>query len=225
MDGPGGEPEGGAPHGQPKDVVQAKVPAFSDPVVHPLEGHCPTSSRRRTSSTSRRPLHHADHRLPEIRLRFTPAAGHIYGSNKVDDKLISGRGQDHSSGTAVYDDATKGWYLFEVPPDIDSGGGGREPGARFWNETPRRRCLRSSPLRPSWLHGNVAKSRGYLDDACDGFVFVALRLKSGDRVTAYARITSGPPMLIPDARFVRSLADDLEQALLGPKVPTTSPSR
>ena len=120
-------------------------------------------------------------------------------------------------------DATKGWYLFEVPPDIDSGGGGREPGARFWNETFPPSLFAIVPPAPSWLHGNVAKSRGYLDDACDGFVFVALTLKGGKRVTAYARITSGPPMLVPDARFVRSLADDLEQALLGPAVPEDEP--
>ena len=160
--------------------------------------------------------------FPEIRLRFTPAAGHIYGSNKVDDKVIPDEGKIIPPERRVYD-ATKGWYLFEVPPDIDSGGGGREPGARFWNETFPPSLFAIIPPAPSWLHGNVAKSRGYLDDACDGFVCVALKLKGGDRVTAYARMTSGPPMLIPDARFVRSLADDLEQALLGPKVPDDEP--
>ncbi len=207
----------------PKDAVQAKVSAFSDHVAYPLEGHCPNFVRTTDF------IHFGDVRyikpttaFPEIRLRFTPAPGHIYGSNKVDDKLIPDEDKIIPPERRVYD-AAKGWYLFEVPPDIDSGGGGREPGARFWNETFPPSLFAIVPPAPSWLHGNVAKSRGYLDDACDGFVFVALKLKGGNRVTAYARITSGPPMLIPDARFVRSLADDLEQALLGPNVPDDEP--
>jgi hypothetical protein len=152
----------------PKDVVQAKVPAFSDHLVHPLEGHCANFVRKTDF------IHFGDVRyikpttaFPEIRLRFAPAAGHIYGSNKVDEKVIPNEDEIIPPERRVYD-ATKGWYLFEVPPDIDSGGGGREPGARFWNETFPPSLFAIVPPAPSWLHGNVAKSRGYLDDACDG---------------------------------------------------------
>src|SRR5204863_9582883 len=40
---------------------------------------------------------------------------------------------------------------------------------------------------------------------------------------AIARLSSGPPALVPDSLFVRSLADDLDQALHGPDVPTHEP--
>ena len=44
-----------------------------------------------------------------------------------------------------------------------------------------------NPPAPSWLFDNVAISRGYFDDACDGFVEVQLGLKDGSTLTAKAR--------------------------------------
>jgi hypothetical protein len=75
--------------------------------------------------------------------------------------------------------------------------------------------MRSSRL-PSWLNHNKAISRGYLDDACDGFVEVRLTV-AGSVLKATARICAGPPAVVPDSLFVRNLADDLDQVLLGPK--------
>ena len=69
-----------------------------------------------------------------------------------------------------------------------------------------------------WLNEDKAVSRGYLDDACDGFVRMELRLPD-KRLTAAARICTAPPIIAPDVQFVRTLMDDLEQILWGPSVP------
>src|SRR3954468_22165205 len=60
-------------------------------------------------------------------------------------------------------------------------------------------------------------SRGYLDDGCDGLVRVQLVL--GNRtLSAFGRVGVGPPAYAPDGLPVRTVADELEQALLGPSV-------
>jgi hypothetical protein len=209
--------------GNVTDAVVADSKAFSDHTVHRLEGRCKNFVKTTDF------IHLGDVRyirptpaFDEIRLRFTPAAGLIYGSNVVDDKKIPGESTIIPPARRVYD-ATKGWYGFKIPADIEAGEGGRKKGPRFWNETYPPALFAIDPPAPSWLHGNVAISRGYLDDACDGIVKFAVDTKAGKTLTAAARITAGPPMLVPDARFVRSLADDLEQALSGPAVAASEP--
>ena len=79
------------------------------------------------------------------------------------------------------------------------------------------------------MNGNVAVSRGYLDDACDGIVKVTLapkqgkQEKQGKKLVAVGRIVASPPALVPDSLFVRSLADDLDQVIFGPNVPPNEP--
>jgi hypothetical protein len=60
-------------------------------------------------------------------------------------------------------------------------------------------------------------SDGYLDDTCDGIVTLALTV-NGVEHTAAARFCAGVPDWAPDSLPVRTLADDLEQVLLGPTV-------
>jgi hypothetical protein len=74
------------------------------------------------------------------------------------------------------------------------------------------------PPAPSWFNNNEAKSRGYLDDACDGFAEVQLTLQDGSKLGATARICAAPPAMAPDSLFVRTLVDDLEQVIYGPEV-------
>ena len=80
-----------------------------------------------------------------------------------------------------------------------------------------------TPPAPSWLYDNRAISSGYFDDACDGFVEVSVTIGGRD-YTASARICSGPPPVVPDSLFVRSLADDLDQAINGPGVEASEPA-
>jgi hypothetical protein len=60
-------------------------------------------------------------------------------------------------------------------------------------------------------------SRGYLDDSCDGIVRVRVDL-DGRSVSAFGRVAAGPPTYAPDAVPIRTVADELEQALFGPTV-------
>ncbi|MGA8939714.1 MAG: hypothetical protein WB439_11165 [Acidobacteriaceae bacterium] len=147
--------------------------------------------------------------FPGIRLRFTPAKGHIYGPAKEPgdrpDSVIPPE-------RAVYDKTKGSWVGFGDPT--------RPPVA---NETLPPSLYAIEPPAPSWLNNNIAISRGYLDDSCDGFVEVRLKLPNGRSLKATARICAGPPALIPDALFVRTLADDLEQVLYGPKVSDDEP--
>ena len=74
------------------------------------------------------------------------------------------------------------------------------------------------PPAPPWLNKDKAVSRGYLDDACDGFVRARLVVDGkpltidGQEVVAKARIGVAPPHYAPNSLFVRNLIDDLEQA-------------
>ena len=52
--------------------------------------------------------------------------------------------------------------------------------ATFQNETMPPSLFASVPPAPPWLHGNIAVSRGYFDDACDGIVEVQLKLTKGE---------------------------------------------
>ena len=87
------------------------------------------------------------------------------------------------------------------------------------NETVPPALFAIDPPAPSWLYDNDAISRGYLDDACDGFVEVRLAHPGEKAETsalkATARICSAPPAMAPDSLFVRTLADDLDQAIFG----------
>jgi hypothetical protein len=56
---------------------------------------------------------------------------------------------------------------------------------------------------------------GYLDDECDGIVDVSIATTAGT-LTAFARISAGPPTFAPDSLPLRTVADELEQAVAGP---------
>jgi hypothetical protein len=67
-------------------------------------------------------------------------------------------------------------------------------------------------------------SRGYLDDACDGLVRVALTV--GDRtLSAYRRIGTGPPTYTPDVLPIRTVADELDRPCSVPPKPPWNGSR
>ncbi len=203
------------------NLVHAEVDWFSDHDPHPLHGHCPNfvSPKSFIDFGTVRFIAPSDD-YPEIRLRFVPAKGKIYGP-----KLEKQEEQDNSTKLkdptlpppfdlpqkyCVYD-ATKDWYGF---------GSDANP---VKNETVPPALYAIEPPAPPWLHDNIAISRGYLDDTCDGFAEVKVTLSGGRELTAKARICAGPPALVPDAQFVRTLLDDLEQVILGPEVSEDEP--
>lgn len=217
-----------------KDAVAADSGWFSHHESHRLEGHSPnfiSPSACIDFGWVRYIKPNSD--FPQIRLRFTPAPGLIYGPDRPP-KISSDVQPDHflepdkyyvvPPERCIYDTKKGKWCGFMVDSRIDNAdpGFGNTP-ATFQNETLPPSLFASVPPAPPWLHGNIAESRGYLDDVCDGIVTVKLELKQGARLTASARITSGPPAMVPDSLFLRNLADDLDQVIHGPGVPNDEP--
>jgi hypothetical protein len=62
---------------------------------------------------------------------------------------------------------------------------------------------------------NDQESWGYLDDEYDGLVVVQLTIPGHPPLSAYARIGAGPPAFAPDRTPIRTVADELEQVMLG----------
>ena len=187
-----------------RDRIQAKA-EFSDHHAHALEGRCANFFDGKVL-----PLGFAQYikptlQFPEIRLRFTPAAGWVYGAsarrktvdafNKVvetDDTIIH-------PDRIIYDPNKGSWRGFD-----DNATAAPErtvPGAIYAGY--------SDPVSGDQI------SWGYLDDECDGIVTVTLAI--GEKcLSAFARIAAGPPTFAPDSVPIRTVADELDQILLGP---------
>ncbi|MCG3134137.1 MAG: hypothetical protein HMLKMBBP_01424 [Planctomycetes bacterium] len=202
--------------GDEEDTVTAKTGWFRhhDPVA--LDGHCPHFVKDGKVGFGSVRFIRPNERFPGLRLRFTPATGLIYGPKKPVEFDDPGQYVPPPE-LRVYGKGN--WPGFEVPPAIDSDEFPGKP-REYWNDTLPPSLFAIVPPAPPWLYGNAAKSRGFLDDTCDGIVEVRLR---GKGLSAAARVTSGPPMVIPDSLFVRTLADDLDQVLFGPEVPADEP--
>jgi hypothetical protein len=194
--------------GDEHDLVHAKVEWFSNHQSHTLKGECDHFVAKGApvnfgSVRFIKPNHH----FPEVRLRFTPAAGLIYGPDQSSEDLA---------------EKYPGYYRVPVDRQIydhAKGDWSGLNGAESENQTLPPSLFAIEPPAPSWLYNNKAVSRGYLDDACDGFVEVQLTLQDGSEpLTATARICSAPPAMAPDSLFVRTLVDDLEQVINGPEV-------
>ncbi|HSR50038.1 MAG TPA: hypothetical protein VLV83_04370 [Acidobacteriota bacterium] len=190
--------------GRDGDKVEADSGPFSDHQNHDLRGECVNFKDGKSIPFGSVQYLEPNDEFPEIRLRFVPGPGKVYGPaagdpNTVDDVYDASRGtwDNHFDGQPGTPTST-------VPGNIYTG--------RFNSQTGR------------------YVSVGYLDDACDGIVEVSLDLPAEDggqaeTLTALARISSGPPDFAPDSLHVRNLADELEQMALGPEVEDVEASR
>jgi hypothetical protein len=197
---------------EPGDIVRADTDWFDGHAQQPLAGHCENFVDSKTIPLGQVRYICPNEKFSEIRLRFTPAPGLIYGPSvhEHDDAVIP-------DARAVYDSGKGKWRGW----DIDTAMSADEKAMR---ETAPPSLFAITPHQaPPWLHGDKAVSRGYLDDTCDGFVHVKLTI-SGQELTASARISSGPPDYAPDSIIVRTLADDLEQIVHGPEVGDDDPT-
>lgn len=173
------------------DRIDADTNFFSDHAVHALTGNCTNFVQGKTIAFGDVQYIQPSGALPEIRLRFTPAAGFVFGSTKQQN--------DPRVRDVVYVDGQNRWSRYRGNGPMPT-----VPGGIFAQD-------------------QSGVSRGYLDDTCDGIVDIELTA-GGNTLRAFARITSGPPDYAPDSLPVRTVADELEQALLGPSVDATSAS-
>jgi len=173
--------------GSAADRIDADTGWFTGHKVTPLTGTCANFLPRKTLPFGDVQFLKPTKAFPELRLRFTPAKGLIYGGN-------DGRTRAEDVADVVYDTKRGAWS-----------------GYRDDNADPS-----TIVTNPSDIYANLddpaATCRGYLDDECDGIVEVRLR---GTELGAFARIGAGPPDYAPDSFPVRTIADELEQVLLG----------
>jgi hypothetical protein len=176
--------------GMAADRIDAATEWFGDHGVTALEGRCANFLRGKTLPFGDVQFIRPTKEFPEIRLRFTPAMGLIYGGN-------DSRTRPEDVADVVYDTGRGTWSGYT---DDNA-----NPSAIVTN--------------PGGIYGNVGDSRttsrGYLDDECDGIVEVRIR---NTKLAAFARIGAGPPDYAPDSFPVRTIADELEQMLLGPDI-------
>ena len=190
--------------GAADDRILAKA-TFSDHEPHALEGQCqnfrPGKSLPLGSVRYLRP----NKDFPEIRLRFTPAAGLVYGA---DTQRITEIGVN---GPVLEDDPiVKDRVIYDPTKSNAKWKGWSDPGEPTDTNPGQIYAGYDSPdgAHVSW---------GYLDDECDGIASV--ELKVGDvTLRAFGRLGAGPPAFAPDGLPIRTVADEIDQAMFGPEV-------
>ncbi|HWC28297.1 MAG TPA: hypothetical protein VG474_17025 [Solirubrobacteraceae bacterium] len=181
--------------GAAADAVRADTGEFSDHARRALVGECDNFVPGRTIGFGHVQYIRPTPEHPEIRLRFTPAAGRIYGPTRA--PFPNAPAPDPNVSEAVYDAQRGGWDGYsDAGEPRDTAPGAIYAGRRV---------------------GNRQVSSGYLDDGCDGVIRVSLDV-GGRTLRALGRVGAGPPTYVPDAMPIRTVADELEQALLGPAV-------
>ncbi len=186
----------------PNDKVIAQA-TFSDHEPHVLEGQCVNFLQGKSLPLGSVRYIRPNAAFPEIRLRFTPAAGLVYGANvnRITSETASGPETETDevvAGRVIYDDTKGKWRGYFDPGNPTD----TNPGAIYAGYED------SDGKQVSW---------GYLDDECDGTVAVELNI-GGTPLRAFARVGAGPPAFAPDALPIRTVADELEQAMFGPDV-------
>jgi hypothetical protein len=195
----------------PGDKALAKV-SFCDHAVHRLDATADNFLPKKVLPLGSVRYITPNDRFPGIRLRFTPAAGLVYGAS--DHRFEMEHGQKVSKPDKIIGDRiiynkkkkTEGkqsWY------------GYLDPGTSTFTDP-----LVTNPgaIHAGYDAGDGQVSWGYLDDECDGIVTVELKLDQHRTLSAFSRIGAGPPNFAPDGLPVRTINDELLQALLGKDV-------
>ena len=192
--------------GKPEDRAYAVLESIHDHKAYPLEGKCQNFLPGKILPLGSVRYIKPDEFFPEIRLRYTPAEGKVYGSSLTRKQLdLTGNVVEEDDPVLtpeliIYDSAPgKGTWRDYIDPGLPTDTNPGQIYAGFEN---------ADGNQQSW---------GYLDDECDGIVQVELTV-SGNRLSAFARFGAGPPAFAPDGLPIRTVADELEQALFGPEV-------
>ncbi|WP_409523141.1 hypothetical protein [Nitrincola sp. MINF-07-Sa-05] len=204
-----------------KDKVLARLKNIDDHQLHPLKGECRHFIKDETGKRKHIPLGKIQFikptpDFPEIRLRFTPGTGDVYGSTPI----------DRPDGPDAQTMGGPTWSDIDIPPErilYDSERGTWN--GKYRDDNPTLNTL-SQGLYAAYgkapyfnYYDDPQPARGYLDDACDGIVTLELLDRKGRTAfSAKARFCAAPPIFAPDSEFVRTVQDDVLQVLLGPSV-------
>jgi hypothetical protein len=180
--------------GDPGDRVEARVSGITTHDRRALQGRCANFKADRFIALGSVQYIKPTTAFPEIRLRFTPPAGLVYGHTAS--AVIPAQ-------NAVYDRTRGTWdtHTDDAPPT-----GSPDPRAH----------ITTVPGGIYATNQATGDNLGYLDDACDGIVAATLTLKDGRKLSSFARASAGPPDYAPDSDPVRSMQDELEQMVFGP---------
>ncbi len=186
------------------DKISAAAHIVADHERAALTGKCENFLPGRTLPLGHVQLIRPTAEHPEVRFRFTPAQGLVYGANahrmteggdEEPDPIVTGPGWDR----IIYDDTRGTWrgFIESAVPTLTN------PGQIFAG---------ANDAKGIW------RSWGYLDDECDGLVRVALRRNGAPELFAVSHICAGPPTFAPDTLPIRVISDELEQIIHGHSV-------
>jgi hypothetical protein len=149
--------------------------------------------------------------LAVLRVRFTPARGHVYGPRHADVSAAS----PLPPGEAL-PAQTIGGRLHEIVPPENRILNPYTP----WTDYVMDRDDQQDPQPSDSYDGaNIGdnQSWGVVDDTCDGIITADV-VVDGERYSAFTRVVSACPDYAPDHRTFFSFADDLADRDLGPAV-------
>ncbi|KWV60471.1 hypothetical protein AS156_29270 [Bradyrhizobium macuxiense] len=187
-----------------QDKILAST-SFSDHDVHPLEGRCDNFLPGKTLPLGSARYIKPNAAFPEIRLRYTPAAGLVYGASET---RITADGVN--GPVTEIDEIVKDRVIYDPTKEHATWRGWVDPGE-------------PTDTNPGQIYAGYANAKGaqvswgYLDDECDGIVEAEIQIGE-KKLRAFARIGAGPPAFAPDSLPIRTVADEIEQALFGPEV-------
>ena len=184
----------------PNDQIHAEIGPFSDHERKPLMGQCRNFLSGKSLPLGAVQYIRPNADFPQIRLRFTPAQGRVYGPSQNAPRPSTEPPQGIYV-TEVYDVTRGGWHGYADPDNERSNTNPAQIYAGY--------IVNDKPDHQLWV------SRGFLDDECDGIIEAMLTVE-GKKLTAFARVAAGPPTFVPDSLPIRTVADELEQALHGP---------
>jgi hypothetical protein len=189
----------------PRDRVTADTQTFSDHGRHELIGHSANFKPGKCIPFGHMQYIKPTSANPEIRARFTPGAGRVFGPRAGDPHVNDDVYFGATSGESAYAGLPRGrWDRYYIG----------NPGAR--SVTAPGDIFQGIDIG-SAPGGSTKLSSGYLDDTCDGIIEASITV-GGKRHEAYARFAAAVPDFAPDSLPVRSIADDMEQIVLGPSV-------
>lgn len=194
--------------GDVNDKIIAKVGPLTSHARTPLSGQCANFLPGKSLPLGWVQFIKPTPKHPQIRLRFTPAFGKVYGSSRI--RRVNLEAKDDIPDPIITNDDL---VLFDIAP-----------GKTKW-----RNYVDPSPpdpkavgdTNPASIYAGFADpdgnqvSWGYIDDECDGTVRVCLKLAGGKELSAHGHIGAGPPAFAPDTLPLRAVSDELEQMLYG----------